>query len=261
MTSQSTLLFEQLLREFGRPAPADPARRRLLETLTQRGLLREGSDVLVLLAPAELVSALASRGAHVTAIEPLETLLEHARQQVGTTAPPVHWVRRTPQRLPFRRAFDLVLAPSLVLGTTGQEVADDELLRALTTALRPGGALVLELPNRELLVRDFTERLWGQLDDLVLLVRQRWDLPHGTVQVQWQLVWPHGAREKHERTLRLYTASELVQRCQQAGCATVECWSDDDGAPYELWSPRLLVVARTASEPAEPLVVGNQPGE
>ncbi len=255
MATQSELIVQQLVREFGRPAPDDPARRRLLETLAQRGIVRSGSDVLTLLAPPELVGELAARGAHVTAVEPLDALLERARQRIGTTPAPIHWVRRDPHRLPFRRAFDLVLAPALVLGATSQE-HDEELLRTVATALRPGGTFVFELPNRELLLRDFVERFWGELDGLLVLAHQRWDATSGTLRIEWQLVWPHGTREKYERTLRLYTASEVVQLCRRLGSATIECWGDDVGTPYGLWSPRLLVVARTESEPAEPLVVG-----
>ncbi|MCX2728322.1 class I SAM-dependent methyltransferase [Thermomicrobium sp. 4228-Ro] len=261
MATQSELIVQQLVREFGRPAPADPARRYLLDTLAQRGLLRTGSDVLTLLAPAELVAELAARGAHVTAAEPLEALVEQARQRIGTGSAAIHWVRRDPHRLPFRRAFDLVLAPGLVLGATGQEHDDEEFLRIAATTLRPGGTLVLDLPNRELLARDFVERLWGELNGLLVLVHERWDLPSGILRVEWQLVWPNGTRDRHERALRLYTASEVTRLCRQLGYVATECWGDDDGTPYNLWSPRLLVIARTESGPAEPLVVGETRSE
>ncbi len=256
MTPQTRLIVEQLVRDFGRPAPRDPARQQLVETLVQRGVLRSGSDVLTLLAPAELVGALADRGAHVTAVEPLEPLLERARQHGPTTSAHVHWVKRDPHRLPFRRAFDLVLAPALVLGVTGREEDDEELLRTMASALRPDGTVVLELPNRDLLIRDSVERVWGEVDGLYVLVHQRWLPMEGSLRVRWHLLGPHGLREPHERSLRLYTASELVQLCRRAGYRTVECWGDDDGSPYDLWSPRLLLVARTESATSEPLVVG-----
>ncbi|MCX7623051.1 MAG: class I SAM-dependent methyltransferase [Thermomicrobium sp.] len=259
MTSPREVIFEELIRGFGRPAPVDPARRRLLDTLRERNLLRSGSDVLVLAPTAELVGELAARGVHPTVVEPLASLLEHLRQRIGSSPAPVHWLRRDPHRLPFRRAFDLVLATGLVLGTTGREADDEELLRALLAAVRSGGTIVLELPNRELLVRDFVERLWGTFDRLLVLVQQRWELPAGTLRIDWQLLWPDGTREQAERTLRLYAASELAQLCRRVGCSALEYWGNDDGAPYELWSPRLLLVVRTEEEATEPLVVGGEP--
>ncbi len=256
MTTQSHLIVEQLVRDFGRPAPSDPARPQLLETLAHRGMLRPGSDVLTLLAPAELVAALVDRGAHVTAVEPLEPLVERARQRGTTASAHVHWVKRDPHRLPFRRAFDLVLAPALVLGVSGQEQDDEEFLRTVASALRPDGTVVLELPNRDLLIRDLVERLWGEVDGLYVLVHQRWLPMEGSLRVRWHLLGPHGVRETHERTLRLYTASELVQLCRRAGYRTIECWGDDGGTPYGLWSARLLLIAQTESAASEPLVVG-----
>ncbi|MFN3336457.1 MAG: class I SAM-dependent methyltransferase, partial [Thermomicrobium sp.] len=185
MASQSELLFHHLLRDFGRPAPTDRARRQLLDSLAQRKLLTNGTSALVLLAPPEFVAELVVRGASVTTVEPLEDLLEQARRRLTGMTATVHWVRRDPHRLPFRRAFDLILGMGLVLGTSGNEAEDQEFLRSLASALRPGGTLVLDLPNRELLVREFVERFWAELDGLRVLVRQNWDVPTGIVQLEW----------------------------------------------------------------------------
>lgn len=260
MASQSDLLFHRLLRDFGRPAPTDLARRQLLDSLVQRKLLTTGTSVLVLLAPPEFIAELAARGVSVTAVEPLEELLEQARRRLTGTTATVHWVRRDPHRLPFRRAFDLILSMGLVLGTSGNEAEDQEFLRSLAAALRPGGTLVLELPNRELLVREFVERFWADLDGLRVLVLQDWDVPTGTVRLDWHFVWPHGTVETRHVALRLYCAAELAARCRDAGLTMLEWWGDDNATPYGLWAPRLLLVARLGGEPTEPLVVGGERG-
>jgi hypothetical protein len=100
---------------------------------------------------------------------------------------------------------------------------------------------------------------WGRAHPAAsrVLVRQHWDLPEGTVQVEWHVLWPSGASERCARTLRLYAASELATLVRRSGFVALEFWGDDDATPYRLWSSRLLLVARTASEPSQPLVVGS----
>lgn len=258
MSGRGEFLVRRLLREFARPVTGDPSRRRLVESLTRGGHLFPEARVLALLAPPEFLAELARTGASVTAVEPLEPLWEHGRQQVATTGTVVHWVRRDPSRLSFRRAFDVVIGIGLFLGTTGSESDDQGLLRTLAEALRPGGSLVLDLPNRELLIREFVERFWADLDDLRVLVQQAWDLPAGIVRVDWHLVWPHGHWEHHQATVRLYTASELATRSREAGFVEARWWGDDDASPYQLWSPRMLFVGRVAGDGEEPLAVGGE---
>lgn len=256
MAGEGELLVQQLVREFGRPVSRDPARRQLLDTLAQRRLLTLGQSVLALLAPAPLLAELAKHGVSVTVVESLEPLIEQARSQLAAQSPSIHWVRRDPSRLSFRGAFDLILGLGLLLGTTGQEADDTALLQQLRLALRPEGVLVLDLPNRELLVRDFVERVWADFDGLHVLLRQQWDLLASTLSLEWQVLWPHGTVTTHQRKLRIYSAHEVVTLCHQTGFSSIEAWGEDNGAPYHLWSPRLLCIIRHAEDRVEPLVLG-----
>lgn len=256
MVNQSELLVEELVRTFGRPAPSDPARTRLLDELASRSLLAAEYRVLALLPHPDLIGALLCRCTTLTVVEPLDPFLERLRQQFSTLERPVHWIRRDPKRIGFRHAFDLIVSLSGVLGTTG-DVGDDRIvLQQLATALRPGGTLVLELPNRESLVRQFVERDWAEFDAVRVLLRQRWELLTGTLRLEWRILWGSGSESAHERSLRLYSGPELVMLCREAGFEVLECWGNDDASPYSLWSPRLILLARTPSGPQEPIVVG-----
>lgn len=90
--------------------------------------------------------ALARGGAHVTAIDASEELVEVARQHARAQATPVHYEAVTAEQLAARQArhFDVVTCLELI-----EHVPDPEsLIAACAALLKPGGVLVMSTLNR-----------------------------------------------------------------------------------------------------------------
>jgi SAM-dependent methyltransferase len=255
--------FARLARDLFRPPLTQQRLRFEVEGIGRLLGLSPRASVLVLASGVgRLAIELAARGYEVTGLEPSEALLEAARQEAQSRGVSMRWVRRDLRRILFRSAFDVVYAGAPVLGIEGQQADDLELLRSAWQALKPGGALLLDLPNREALARHFVERTWAELDGVRVLESQRWDLLSGVLQIEWRVLLSGGREVAYTLRLRPYVAHEVLGLLQEVGFGAVEAWGDYDGRAYGLWTPRFLVRAqRPGLGPDEAVAIGGESGQ
>jgi len=255
--------FVRLARDLYRPPLTQQRLRFEIEGMVRLLELPPRASVLVLASGVgTLAIELAARGYEVTGLEPSEALLETARKEAQSRGVLMRWVRRDVRRIPFRSAFDLVYAGSPVLGVEGQRADDLELLRSVWQALKPGGTLLLDLPNREAVARHFVERTWAELDGARVLESQRWDLLSDVLQIEWRVLLPGGREMASTLRLRPYAAHEVLGLLQEAGFGAVEAWGDYDARAYSLWTPRFLVRGqRPGLAPGEAVAVGGEAGQ
>jgi SAM-dependent methyltransferase len=183
---------------------------------------------------------LARRGFAVTGVDLHEPYLAEAR----ASAPGVEWIRADMREFTRPAAFDAVLNLYTSFGYF-EDPADD--LRVATNALeslRPGGAFVIEMKGKELVVAEYQERRWIELDDGSSLL-SRVTVGNGwrTVRDDWILLKGDERREGHFQT-RLYAATELERLLLDAGFLDVALHGWLDGRPYGPGAPRLVAVAR-----------------
>ena len=121
------------------------------------------------------------------------------------------------------------------LGSAPGERDDLRCLQSVHKALKSGGRLLLDLLNREWLVRHLAagdhafDLATGRLDGRGFASR--------------------GGKAAHPQTLRVYTLTELQRLLFDAGFAFRAAWGDYHGKPYTLESLRLIVVAGKVDRP------------
>lgn len=119
------------------------------------------------------------------------------------------------------------------------------LLVAFGRALRPGGSLFLDAPVAESLFQKFTARSWDPFGSgLRVLQDRRYVLETGRVEATWTFI-QDGKERSFPSSIRIYTYRELRQLLEAAGFTSFEA-RDPAGAPFELGSSRLRLLARKA---------------
>ncbi len=186
---------------------------------------------------------LARRGYQVTGLDLSASHLALARKAAAAAGVTVTWVEAD-MREPPPGPFDAVINLYSAFGYLESDAADQAVLTAVGQALRPGGSFLLEMRNREQVVRRFQSHVWQPLaDGSLFLQAATLDLLTGRIHTEVTLVEPDGRRESREFIMRQYTLAELVQMLAAAGLAVREAWGNFDGSHYTLDSPRLLVLA------------------
>lgn len=149
--------------------------------------------------------------------------------------------------LPLRpRSLDAVASLFSSFGVLENDEEDLAVLREISRVLRPGGALLLDLLNREHALAGFIAEQQRVEEDGTLIVELRsFDPWRSRLTTNFVIVGPDGARrDSPGHSLRLYTLTELSRLLAQAGLALQRVYG---GYSFEEWSldaPRTIALAR-----------------
>ena len=147
------------------------------------------------------------------------------------------------------RPFDAAFSVFTSLGHYGTK-GDLTTLRSVRRVVRPGGVLLIEMANRDWVLRHF-ERIGsaGIAPSVEIRERRRFDWESSTVSSDWIFYRIRaGRREKalqQEVRVRLYSLHELKSLVEQAGWRFLKAYGGlDRSGPLSFESRRLVVVAR-----------------
>jgi SAM-dependent methyltransferase len=138
-----------------------------------------------------------------------------------------------PRDLEFLREFDLVL--SLSGGTFGyfEHESDDRLIfQRISRALRPGGRLLLQMPNVLYVEAHLPDRTWLPGESTIHLIEQVWDAPNRRLEATMMALIEGEPFEGDPVPFRrrIYSVEELAQSFESVGMELVDVY-DEDGEP------------------------------
>jgi SAM-dependent methyltransferase len=150
------------------------------------------------------------------------------------------------RELAFDASFDAALNWFTSFGYF-DDAGNQRMLEGLARALRPGGRLIVELLNRDVVLRrmpagDDTALVLIECGDDLLVDRTRLDAATGRTETDRFVVRGGRVRRLH-MSVRTPTLPELRGMLTDAGFASVEAF-DEHGEPFTSAARRLVAVAR-----------------
>ena len=194
---------------------------------------------------------LARRGYRVLGMDSPEGLLAEARKEGRAERLNVHFLKGDIRQIPYRSEFDAVVSLFGSFGCLAGERDDLKALESARKSLKPGAKLLLDLLNKEWLMRHFEPNLWEQGEDgrgTVVLDKISFDFEAGRLNNHRTLVAKDGTRSPAFVSLRVYTLTELKALLARAGLAYLGSWGGFEGSPYGMDSARMIVLAVKAPE-------------
>jgi SAM-dependent methyltransferase len=199
--------------------------------------LTEGSRVLD--APCgygRIARTLAERGASVLGIDQSADLIAAAEQRRGgIPSSRLRYVRHDLRQPLPESGFDAAVNIFSSLGC-GTEAEDQAMLSTLRNALRPGGAVFVELTHRDRVAVALSQnsRVGHRLPDGTLLVEEtQLDAVTGRINPTWYWSGSGGSGQK-SASLRVYSVTELVKLLEFVG---LRVQSLHDGSSTEKFIP------------------------
>jgi SAM-dependent methyltransferase len=188
---------------------------------------------------------LAALGHHLTGLDLMPGFLALARQDAAARGVSVDYRQGDMRRLDFVDEFDRVL----LLFTSFGYFGDDDNARVvhhMARALKPGGLLMFDIPNRDVVAAELPRHEVIDKDGDLLINRLSFDATTRRFHNQRILV-RDGLRKDKPFSIRLYNPAEVRDLLDQAGLELDQMLSHD-GQPFSDSSPRMVVIARKPRE-------------
>lgn len=189
------------------------------------------------------VRILARRGYRVTGVDLSDESIAEARRQAASEG--------LSERVSFQigdmrepvcsGCADGVVNLFTSFGYFQEDAENERALRAMVTALRPGGWFVQDFLNAPLVVESL-EPSERETAEGVAIRERRW-VEEGRVNKEITLE-KDGRTETFRESVRLFTLDDMKQMYDVVGLELVETFGDYEGAPHSSTSPRLLLHAR-----------------
>lgn len=189
---------------------------------------------------------LARRGYRVTGLDLSPDLLRHAREAVEAEGLEIAWVEADMREIPVpEQPYDAVLMLFSSFGVFDNDEEEVKVVQSVARVLRPGGRLLVDTLNREVMLRHWMPLRWQEKPDGTLLLnRMRFDVIAGMWHSREIIVFPDGRRFEDEHRLRFWTFTELVGILARNGFAVIQGFGGLDGKPYVWDAHRMVVTAR-----------------
>jgi len=206
--------------------------------------LKRGSRILdIPCGQGRHTAALARSGYQVTGIDHSSILLKEAKRTIMRDAGHAVLRRGDMRKISGAKKFDAVVT----LGNSFGYFSDDDNARFLASVskhLIKGGIFVLDLSNTSGLIRHplgtFDYRFKG---GVLTTSAYAFDPLSMRLKIKWKIAI--GKKVKSTAgEIRLYTAPEIFSLLEQTGMRVKSVFGDFIGHPYDLESPRLIIVSK-----------------
>lgn len=192
---------------------------------------------------------LAQAGHAVTGLDISEHLLDIARSKARTVGVDVEWVHADMREIGRDGEFHAVLCLYNSFGYLESDADHQRALDSVARALQPGGSALLELANRESVLRQFDSSRFAQLGDGRAVGEERsFDLSSSVLTQKCTIVDGSTTRQV-TYLMRLYTLTELQQMMRSAGLVVERLAGGLDGRPLTMDSSSLVLLAKKPHQP------------
>jgi len=185
---------------------------------------------------------LARRGYVVVGIDPSATMIAAARVRAAETGISVDFRQVSGEVFVTDDLFEAAICLFTTLGQISATEDNSALIPQVYQALQPGGAIIVEVPQREATVKRLkTAEKFGSGERYTTVARQ-FNVAGNMLTESFTVVSPAVTRHYLLR-YRLYTLAELANLLTEAGFTVRQTYSDYQASPWQADSAVMLVVS------------------
>lgn len=192
---------------------------------------------------------LTRRGYLVVGLDLSLPMLSRAGEEAKDLGLRINFLHGDMRDMTFDGAFDAVLCWGTTLGYFDDE-GNRKALKRLHSALRIGGKLLLELCNRDFVIRSQPNLVWFEGDGCICMEETKFNYLQSRLEVSRNVMLDDGRQREKQYSLRLYSLHELGQMLSANRFRTlgVSGSTATPGVFFGADSPRIIVLAERRPE-------------
>lgn len=250
---------DDYLRTVRTPTPEQIARQ--CDFIERRLRLKPGATLLDVGCGLGLpVIEMTARGFLSVGLDLSLAMLSRASEEAQSRGLRINFLHADMREMNFEGSFDAVTCLGTTLGYFDDDI-NRKVIERFHRALKPGGALLLDVVNRDHVIRSQPNLIWFEGDGCVCMEESEFNFFTSRLHVKRTVIIDTGKQLEHEYSLRLYSLHELGQMLHSAGFRVMEVSGRDalPGVFFGQESPNLMIVAErraAAQEGMRPEVTG-----
>jgi len=208
-------------------------------------LLKKGTVLDLCCGTGRHSIILQRRGWAIIGLDLSKNLLTIAKRAMKKDRVEFPLVRADMRHFPFRNmVFDSVICMFTSFGYLPSESEDMKSFKEVRRTLRKGGKFLLDLANKDHLIKVFHEREWAEFEPFYMLEKRSLDLQKSRLLSQWTIIRKDTKEVKSlEHKVRLYTFKRLRQMLSDAGLKVKNVYGGYDRKEFSSDSSRMIVSA------------------
>lgn len=186
---------------------------------------------------------LAKRGFQIVGVDDNLSFLEIARQKAAEIRVNASFKQCDMRELRYDQQFDAVINMFAAFGFFS-DAENEQVITSIHRALKPGGSLLIDLLNKDWILKNNLTRYWRHPSgDYVLSYKV--EIVAGRAVMKRELLNQlTGAKTKFEFGLRVYSLTELSDMLRRQNFLIEAEYGGFDRRPYNSDAPRMIIMAR-----------------
>ncbi len=187
---------------------------------------------------------LARRGyKHVVGLDFTQAYLKQAIVKAKHEGLNVGFVRGDMRDIPFEDELDTIFNFFTSFGYFEKREDDERTIESIARALKKGGRFLIDLINRDWIIRNFAKRGWSEYEGEFILRDLSFDLATSTQHGSWTFV-TENTISKRKMQLRMYSLHEMIDLFERNGLEFCQAWGNIEKEPLTWNHNRLIVLAK-----------------
>lgn len=164
---------------------------------------------------------LSSRGYNLVGMDLSLPMLTRAADEAQQRNQKIHLIHGDMSAMSFRGVFDAMICIGTTFGYFDEET-NRQLIRKFHDALKPLGLLLIEVVNRDYVIRDQPTLTWFEGDGCLCMEETNFQYLTSRLHVKRTVMLEDGRQKEADYSMRLYSFHELGVLLHQSGFRVVE---------------------------------------
>ncbi len=146
------------------------------------------------------------------------------------------------RKLIYKEKFSGIISLWSSFGYFSDEV-NFQILKNFYAALKSGGRLIIDIENRDYILKYFIRETFREKDKVFILERRRFH-PLTSVVVTHRYVIGENIRKDYVRNIRIYSATEMINLFKRTGAEDITVYGSYEKEKFSERSKRIIIIGK-----------------